>query len=304
VSSPLAAAELPDRAQKYLVAVSGGRDSMALLHWLLDGGCRQLVVCHLDHGLRPTSAQDAEFVRAHAHVLRLPEVVARVEISAARSVEAAAREARYSFLARAAREQHCNRIILAHHADDQVETFLFNLLRGGPGAMRAESTRVVDGTSLRLLRPLLGVWREEIDAYISANRVPFREDESNTDPRFTRNRLRHDAIPALNDAMNRDVRRSVWRAAEILAAEDDFLAARPEVADSPAELEVPALRSLPLALQRRLVLRWLTERGVESAGFDEVERVLGLLGDGAAKVNLPGDLCARRREKRIFIDHQ
>jgi len=300
VSGLSAAATLPDPALKYLVAVSGG----ALLHWLLDGGCRQLVVCHLDHGLRPTSAQDAEFVRAHAHVLRLPEVVARVEISAARSVEAAAREARYSFLARAAREQHCNRIILAHHADDQVETFLFNLLRGGPGAMRAESTRVVDGTSLRLLRPLLGVWREEIDAYISANRVPFREDESNTDPRFTRNRLRHDAIPALNDAMNRDVRRSVWRAAEILAAEDDFLAARPEVADSPAELEVPALRSLPLALQRRLVLRWLTERGVESAGFDEVERVLGLLGDGAAKVNLPGDLCARRREKRIFIDHQ
>ena len=304
MSSPLAAAELPDRAQKYLVAVSGGRDSMALLHWLLDGGCRQLVVCHLDHGLRPASAQDAEFVRAHAHVLRLPEIIERVEISAGRSVEAAAREARYGFLARAAREQDCNRILLAHHADDQVETYLFNLLRGGPGAMRAESTRVVDGVLLRLLRPLLGVWREEIDAYIAANRVPFCEDESNADPRFTRNRLRHEAIPALNDVMNRDVRRSIWRAAEILAAEDDFLASRPELAEPPAELDVAALRALPLALQRRLVHRWLAERGVESAGFDEVESVLGLLGDGAAKMNLPGGLCARRREKRIFIDRQ
>lgn len=304
MSGPLAAAKLPDPSLKYLVAVSGGRDSMTLLQWLLDGGCRQLVVCHLDHCLRPGSAQDAEFVRAHAHVLQLPEIIERVEVSGARSVEAAARDARYSFLARAAREQECNRILLAHHADDQVETFLFNLLRGGPSAMRAESTRVVDGVSLRLLRPFLGVWREEIDAYIAEHRVPFREDESNADPRFTRNRIRHDAIPVLNDAMNRDVRRSIWRAAEILAAEDDFLAARPELAEPPAELEVAALRALPLALQRRLVHRWLVARGVESTGFDEVESVLGLLGDGAAKVNLPNDLCARRREKRIFIDYQ
>ena len=276
---------------------------MALLQWLLDGGCRQLILCHLDHGIRPTSAADATFVKAHAHLLRLPEFIERVEVTGA-SLEAAAREARYRFFARAARAHGCDRIILAHHADDQAETFLFNLLRGGPSAMKPSSTRIVDGIALTLLRPLLGVWREEIDAYITQHRVPFREDESNAETRFTRNRLRHESIPALTTAMGRDVRRAIWRAAEILRAEDEFIAAQPSLANPPAELEVATLRALPLALQRRLVHRWLTSHGVASVGFDEVEAVLSLLEHQVAKVNLPGNLCARRREKRIFIDPQ
>ena len=303
MNSPLAAAKLPDPAQTYLVGVSGGRDSMALLQWLLDGGCRQLVVCHLDHGIRPASAADAAFVKAHAHVLRLPEFIERVQVTGT-SLEAAAREARYRFFSRAARAYDCDRIILAHHADDQVETFLFNLLRGGPSAMKSSSTRTVDGIALTLLRPLLGVWREEIDAFIAQNHVPFCEDESNTDIRFTRNRLRHESIPALSAAMGRDVRRAVWRAAEILAAEDEFLASHPALANPPAELEVAALRALPLALQRRLVHGWLVSRGVASIGFDEVESVLSLLTSRVAKVNLPGKLSARRRAKRIFIAEQ
>lgn len=276
---------------------------MALLQWLLDGGCRQLVVCHLDHGIRPTSAADAAFVKAHAHILRLPEFVEREEVTGA-SLEAAAREARYNFFARAARAYGCEKVILAHHADDQVETFLFNLLRGGPSAMKRSSTRTIDGTPLTILRPLLGVWREEIDAYIAQNRVPFCEDESNADTRFTRNRLRHESIPALSVAMGRDVRRAIWRAAEILSAEDEFVAGQPSLANPPAQLDVAALRSLPLALQRRLVHGWLASRGVGSVGFDEVEAVLSLLASRVAKVNLPGNLCARRRAKRIFIATQ
>lgn len=276
---------------------------MALLQWLLDGGCRQLIVCHLDHGIRPASADDAGFVKAHAHMLRLPEYIERVEVTGA-SLEAAAREARYRFFARAARACGCDRIILAHHADDQVETFLFNLLRGGPSAMKPSSARAVDGIALTLLRPLLGVWREEIDAYIAQHRVPFREDESNAETRFTRNRLRHESIPALSAAMGRDVRRAIWRAAAILSAEDEFIAAQPALANSPAELEVAILRALPVALQRRLVHGWLTSRGVTSVGFDEVEAVLSLLSSRVAKVNLPGNLSARRRAKRIFIDGQ
>ncbi len=304
MSRPLAAAKLPDPALKYLVAVSGGRDSMAMLHWLLDGGCRQLVVCHLDHGLRNASAEDAQFVKAHAHLLRLPEIIERVEIPATSSVEAAAREARYRFLARAAREHDCRRVLLAHHADDQVETFLFNLLRGGPGAMREESERVVDGVSLCLLRPFLPIWREEIDAYIAAHRVPFRDDESNAETRFTRNRIRHQGIPALNEIMQRDVRRAVWRAAEIHAAEDAYLSALPELTEISAQLSTDTLRSLPLAMQRRLIHRWLTAQGISSIGFDEVESVLALITTARAKVNLPGDLCARRRAGRIFIAPQ
>ena len=274
---------------------------MALLHWLLESGCRHLVVCHLDHGLRDSSASDAEFVAARAHLLRLPAVTARVEIP---PQEEAAREARYHFFAGAAKQHDCTQVILAHHADDQAETFLFNLLRGGPSAMKPSSTRTVDGIPLTLLRPMLGIWREEIDAYIAQHRIPFREDESNAETRFTRNRLRHESIPALSAAMGRDVRRAIWRAAEILSAEAEFVAAQPALANPPAELEVATLRALPLALQRRLVHAWLTSQGVASVGFDEVEAVLSLLEHQVAKVNLPGNLCARRREKRIFIDPQ
>ena len=295
------AAAVPSPDQTYLVAVSGGRDSMALLHWLNAGGCRNLIVCHLDHALRATSAEEAGFVTAYAKTLGLPACVARVEVEAR---EEAARDARYRFFASVARQHDCASVILAHHADDQVETFLFNLLRGGPSAMKPVAERLVDGVALTLIRPFLAVWREEIDAYIAQNRVSFCEDESNSDPRFTRNRLRHESLPALSTAMGRDVRRAIWRAAEILGAEDEFLSAQPELANVPVELEVAVLRTLPLALRRRLIHGWLASRGVSSVGFDEVESVLQLLTSRVAKVNLPGNLCARRRAKRIFLDHQ
>lgn len=303
MNSPLAPALLPDPAQTYLVGVSGGRDSMALLQWLLDGGCRQLIVCHLDHGLRPTSAADAEFVKAHARTLRLPEFIQRENITGT-SIEAAAREARYQFFARAARAHGCERILLAHHADDQVETYLFNLLRGGPSAMRPIAARTIGDTSLTILRPLLGVWREDLAAYATAHRVPFCEDETNADTRFTRNKLRHHTIPALSADMGRDVRRSIWRAAERLAAEDDFIAAQPALAQPPAELQVASLRSLHIALQRRLIHAWLKSHSVADIGFAEVESVINLLTPHIAKVNLPGALCARRRAGRIFIAPQ
>jgi tRNA(Ile)-lysidine synthase len=294
---------LPDPAQTYLVGVSGGRDSMAMLQWLLDAGCRQLVVCHLDHGIRSASAADAAFVKAHAHILRLPEFVEREEVRGP-SLEAAARDARYRFFARAAKSSGCNRVLLAHHADDQVETFLFNLLRGGPSAMKPSAVRTVDGTEMTLIRPFLGVWREEIDAFIAEHRVPFCEDESNADTRFTRNRLRHEGIPALGAAMGRDVRRSIWRAAEILSAEDDFLSGQPELQSPPRELEVATLRALPLALRRRLVHAWLRSQGIGDVGFEVVESVLALLDSKVAKTNLPGNRCARRRAKRIFVAAQ
>jgi hypothetical protein len=104
--------------------------------------------------------------------------------------------------------------------------------------------------------------------------------------------------------MDRDVRRAIWRAAEILATEDDFLASQPELAAMSNALTVATLQSLPLAMQRRLVHKWLISQSVGNVGFDEVGSVLRLLKTRTAKVNLPGGKCARRREKRIFIDEQ
>ncbi|MEO6785831.1 MAG: tRNA lysidine(34) synthetase TilS [Chthoniobacteraceae bacterium] len=315
-SEPIPTLAIPDSFspdEPQLVGISGGRDSVVLLHWLHAHGFKKLIAVHLDHRLRPGSGGDAEFVRKFADSLGIEYITGTADVAALAkkehlSIETAARRARHEFFARTAIERACPRIFLAHHADDQVETFLHNLLRGagpsGLSGMSPVSTLEMHGTALLIARPLLGTWREEIDACVARHALPFREDESNTDPRFTRNRLRHSAIPALTGALGRDVRAALLRTTELLRAEDEFLSAQPELRGVPDTLQVPLLRSLPLALQRRLIHLWLARHAVASCGFAEVESVRSLLDSRGAKVNLPGGLCARRREKRIFIAPQ
>jgi tRNA(Ile)-lysidine synthase len=293
--------------EPHLVGVSGGRDSVALLHALVGAGYRRLIVCHLDHRLRPDSADDARFVAALAKAWSLRAQIGRENVSGRarrhqQSVETAARDARLAFFAKVARLHECPRIFLAHHADDQAETFLFNLFRGtgvtGLGGMRQIAA---NESGFEIARPLLAIWREEIDEYIAEHRLEFREDVSNLDPRFTRNRLRHEIIPALSAAFGRDVRRAVWRAAEIFRDEDDFLSSLPAVRHLPPELNVRELREQPAALQRRVLHRWLKVGGIAHVGFDEVESVRALLSGARAKANLPGGWHARRNSGRIFL---
>ena len=290
-----------------LVGVSGGRDSVALLHGLKERGFRKLIVCHLDHGLRPEAAGDARFVSRLAKAWNLEREIGKADVAAAakrhkRSIETAARVARHEFFAAVAKKHDCPRLFLAHHADDQVETFLFHLFRGagatGLSGMRALHT---DLAGIEVARPLLPVWREEIDRYIVAHELDFREDESNADLQFTRNRLRLEVIPAISEAFGRDVRRAIWRAAEILRREDDFITSLPAGDDDAEELSVADLRDYPVAVQRRTILHWLKARGIPHAGFDAVEAVRGLLTMRVAKVNLPAGWHARRNRGRIFL---
>jgi tRNA(Ile)-lysidine synthase len=319
-SEPIPMLAIPDGfspGEPQLVGVSGGRDSIALLHWLHAHGFKKPIAVHLDHHLRAESGEDAAFVRKFADSLGVECVTGTADVAALAkkdhlSIETAARRARHEFFARVAIEHACPRIFLAHHADDQVETFLHNLLRGaGPSGLSGMSVistleiRTANfSETLLVARPLLGTWREEIDAYIARHKLPFREDASNADPRFTRNRLRHAAIPALTAALGRDVRAALLRTTDLLRAEDEFLSAQPELRGAPDALQVPLLRSLPLALQRRLIHLWLARHAIASCGFAEVESVRKLIDSRGAKVNLPGGLCARRREKRIFIAPQ
>ena len=290
-----------------LIGVSGGRDSVALLHLLATRGHR-LIVCHLDHALRAESREEARFVEKLALGIGC-EFVGKRENVATRakrmkcSIETAAREARYAFFAKVARARGVRRLFLAHHADDQVETFLFNLLRGsgaaGLGAMRASSMR----GDLEVVRPLLGVWREEIDRYVAEQGLAFCEDASNADRRHTRNRVRHEIVPMLTQAFGREVRGALLRSAENLREEDAFLSALPEMAmANERELSVSELRALPVAIQRRVLLAWLRARGIGEIGFEEVERVRSLLVRRVAKVNLPGGRHARRRTGRVFVE--
>ncbi len=326
---------------RYLIGVSGGRDSVALLHWMFNRGYNKLVVCHLNHQLRGrASLADARLVQKLVErynqapvgqAARLPssqagngracpttgksdllfELGATDVRTLARkrkaSVETAAREARYKFLAETARRRKCKTIFLAHHADDLVETFLMNLFRGagtaGLSGMREISTRQIDDIDLVIVRPLLGVWRKEIDVYVRKHRIKFREDASNKNLNPLRNRIRHRVIPYLEKILGRNIRAAIWRTAAISSEEENWIDSQlPDTTD--VELSVAKLRSLPVALQRRAILKWLRVQNIAEVGFDIIERVRSLLDQDAriAKVNLARNRHARRRMGKIFVE--
>ena len=307
------------RRRRYLIGVSGGRDSVALLHWLVDLGYRRLIICHLNHQLRGRSSHaDSRFVeklvaiwnkKSAAHVDFEPDS-ADVRTLAKRnktSIETAAREARYSFFARVAKRRRCHTIFLAHHADDLVETFLINLFRGagptGLSAMREVSTRRIDDVDLTIVRPLLSVWRDKIDIYLRERRLKFREDASNKDLAPLRNRIRHRIIPYLEESLGRSIRQNIWRTAVIAAEEENWIESQLPNAMG-TDFSVKELRNLPLAFQRRQILKWLRAQEIANVGFDAIERVRSLLASssGTAKTNLPQNWHVRRRAGKIFLE--
>ena len=301
-------------SRRYLIGVSGGRDSVALLHSLVDLGYKNLIVCHLDHQLRGrSSSADATFVEKLAAKYDVDLVLGftNVRSLAAKkkmSIESAAREARYKFFAQVAKRRRCRTIFLGHHADDLVETFLINLFRGagnaGLAGMRDVSTRRVADVDLTLVRPLLGAWCGDIDKYVKSRRLRFREDPSNKNLMPLRNRIRHRVIPYIEKQFGRKVRESIRRAAIISAAEEDFfeLLLPPKLMKS-SELAVNQLRALPLAIQRRTLHEWLRASKIPNLSFDLIERVRALLDSNRiAKTNLPQDRHVRRRAKKLFIE--
>jgi tRNA(Ile)-lysidine synthase len=300
---------------RYLVGVSGGRDSVALLHRLIDLGYRRLVVCHLDHQLRGRAGKaDAKFVERLAAKLNCEFEIERTDVAelarkAKQSIETVGRTARYEFFARVARRRRCHTIFLGHHADDLVETFLMNMLRGaGPTGfvgMRDVVSRRVFGIELKIVRPLLGVWREEIDAFIKGHRIEFREDATNESLGPVRNRMRRRVIPYIERQLGRKVRATIWRAATIAADEAEWIEGLVDSKQSESEqLDTHRLRAQPRALQRRTIHKWLQSRGVGNLEFDLIERVRALVDPETtiAKTNLPRDRYVRRRAKKIFIE--
>jgi len=298
---------------RYLIGVSGGRDSVALLHWLVGRDYGKLIVCHFNHQLRGApSNRDAKFVRKLAAHYEVDLEIGSGDVRALAtkqkiSIEAAAREARYDFFAEVAKKKCTQTIFLGHHADDLVETFLINLFRGsgatGLSAMREVSKRRIDHVELTMVRPFLGIWRREIDEYVAEQRLKFREDESNKDLAGLRNRIRRRVIPYLEKMIGRNIRGSIWRAAMIAAEEEGWIDGQLANA-SEVQLKVTELRGLPVALQRREILKWLRARQVTNVGFDVVEGVRSLLDldSGVAKVNLSQDRHVRRRAGKIFIE--
>ncbi len=301
--------------RRWLVGVSGGADSVALLHLLVQAGFRHLVVCHLDHRLRGrASTGDARFVQHLAASLGLPFESQRVEVAGlararGESLETAARWARHEFFAACAKQHRCRRVILAHHSDDQAETVLWNLLRGSHGlkGMRGEQQIVTaTGTRMEFFRPLLGLRRRDLRAWLTARGLHWREDASNAEATAVRNRLRHEAIPLLSAIAGRDTAAMLARAAAAAGDMQEILGwalEQAQVHDPQGRLHLPALRLLPQPLQRAAMARFLKNSGVPELDRALVERAMTLLDpSGPAAVNLPGGARLRRRAARIFVE--
>lgn len=309
MSSVRAALVAYPRDHTYLVGVSGGLDSRVLLELLLQFGFSKLVLCHLDHNLRGSaSREDMEFVERLAQRSQLPCFSRTIETwPKNRSIETAARLARHRLFAEAAKQFKTNRIFLAHHADDQVETFLFNILRGtgslGNAAIESETTLQVDEQSLLVMRPLLGVWKVELQEFAKRNRLRFREDATNAESRHTRNRIRNLLIPEVESILGRPVKRNLFRLSQVAREEEKLLEeVTPRIWEHES-ISVREIRAFPVALQRRVIHRWLNRLQIPDIGFEEIEAVRALVErEKPAKTNLPQDHFCRRKEGRLFLE--
>jgi tRNA(Ile)-lysidine synthase len=256
--------------EKWVVGVSGGPDSLALLHILRQiVGPERLVAAHLNHNLRPDAAADAQFVAETAAAWQIPFTlqshdVAALAREAGLSLEVAGRQARYTFLANLAHQVGTRLIAVGHHADDQVETLLLHLLRGtglrGLRGMQPIRLLPADPDCL-LLRPLLYTSRAEIEAYCRDQQLQPRHDATNTDTRFRRNWVRHELLPQLV-AFNPQIKRNLQQLADMVAANmeilddrfiDAWLAAVNDIDEDWLALDRPIWQRQPLALRRRLL---------------------------------------------------
>jgi tRNA(Ile)-lysidine synthase len=304
---------------RVLVAVSGGRDSMVLLD-LVSRSMPSLeltgVVGHVDHGLRGAeSDEDVQHVERAADQAGFPFRVRRVAPEAERigtssrerpTLEEAARNLRRQALLEMADATDCDWIMTAHHAGDQAETLLLRLLRGtGPDGLAGMAQQSADG---RWMKPLLRVLPEAIEDWASTEHVVWREDASNQDERFTRNRLRRDWIPKLAATFNPQLLRTLSDLAEAGRRDLEWIeglvevAAKERVESGPSGIRfaIEGWDAIPEALARRLVRRGLVEAGLgRDVTRKHLERVLEFLRRGRRagrdkRLQLPGGVSIRR----------
>lgn len=297
--------QLISPGDRLLVAVSGGLDSVVLLHVLHSlASVHQwkLSIGHFNHQLRgQASNADEAFVRQLAGNLDLQFVAGRGAVqenaeATGLSLEMAAREARHLFFAQTAQEVGARICALGHHADDQVELFLLRLLRGTAGegltGMRWKSPSPAS-PNLILVRPLLNITRAELEQYASAEKLKHQHDESNDQLHFERNKIRHKLLPFLRDNFQQNIHRNILRLVEVLTAEKEFL--RSETARL-ASLGY-SFEQLPLAVQRQLLVSELLALQIGPA-FDLVEALRKEA--GLAVMVAPGATLERQVDGKIL----
>lgn len=332
VKRTLAAHQMTVDGKAVLVAVSGGPDSMALLHVLMALAPEkrlQLGVAHLNHGLRPGEAEsDEALVHRTANSAGLPYFSEKADVPAFRkthglSMEEAAREVRHLFLEKVARAHGFSAVALAHHADDNAELVLMNLLRGsGPLGLagmppkRPFRAAGPEETEFYLIRPFLEIRREDILAYLSENNVPSVTDKTNFDLRYRRNRIRAELLPLLGRRYNPNIVDTLNRTAQILRCEkewtDNLLAPEFETAEPPESAAISLLKSR-IAMAHPAEARRLVRMAIEKTkgdlrriGFGHIDAVLSLAarpGD-AGSLDLPDRIRVTILPERIVFTRE
>lgn len=301
-----------------LVAVSGGADSVALLDIL----CRvvppdcQVVAVHLDHGLRGReSAADRAFVKRLCTRYGIPLESARANVKALAlrkkiSLEMAGREARWKLFLRASKRYHCRLLALGHHADDQSENFLLRLCRGG-GLESLAGMRVSGELhGLQVLRPLLGITRADVLAYVQERKLDFREDPSNRDTSIPRNAVRHLVLPLLERAVNRSAARHIAEAAARLAEDAEWISGDLQLltascVENSGALNLDALCRVPPGRQARVLRSWLSghlgaDQMPGAAGSRELVKLAnGRSGTGL--IQLGGGQGVQKRQGKLRV---
>ena len=295
----------------YLLAVSGGSDSMALLNAciaLQEEGYGTYSVCHVEHGLRGEEAlADADFVASFCKERHLPCFVEHVDVLAqgaaqGLSVEEAARNLRHGVLQRIALQEGCDSIVFAHNSDDQVETVLMNVLRGtglqGLGGIRAHSHAG--------LHPLLGFSHAQLAEYCRLRGIAYRHDSSNDDLVYTRNRIRHELVPYLEQNFNSNLSSSLTAMAELVQEENDALAAvavqafaeTADVGSCCVRLYSKKLSKYPVAVIKRVIRKAYAALSKATLSYERTQAVYDLYrrNVGGKTVQLPDGVivtCAK-----------
>ncbi|HLF85636.1 MAG TPA: tRNA lysidine(34) synthetase TilS [Nitrospiria bacterium] len=305
---------------RVVVALSGGPDSMAMLHILI--GLYQdldisLHIAHLDHQFRGLQSQkDSEFIRSYADRLCLPATIESIDVpSFARknrlSAQAAAREIRYKFLFKVAGEVGGTKIALGHSSNDQAETVLARLLRGA-------GSRGLSGIPIysrgMIIRPLLSVSRAEIIDYLNQSNIPFLSDPTNEKPIYLRNRIRHELLPLLAERYSPGIYDILNREAEILCGENEFLSKYSSgilddiISDHGEwglELDLGLFSKHHTAVKRRVILEAVrrVKGDIDNIGFVQIEETLRMADKGrtGAVMTFPGRVRIRRGYNRISV---
>jgi len=300
---------------RVLVAVSGGADSvvlLSLLHRVAGEMSLYLEAAHLDHALRDASCADAKFVEELCLRLGVPLTMERRDVAAIAkqrkgNLEEVAREVRRDFLEKTAQAHNCHMVALGHHADDQAETFLLRLLRGA-GTTGLAGMRMVNEA---IVRPLLPFYRTDLLAYLREEGLSWREDESNQDQTFTRNRIRHQLLPLL-ESFNPNISSQLAGLCEQMRQDDDFwleqiaqeLTRCGQWQNDSYVLDRSLLLELAPALAGRVIRAALQRvrgdlRGMTAAHIADILQLISQ-GPPQGELSLPGVWVARRYEDLLF----